>query len=222
MKVTTDACLFGAWVASKMTGGSTIRNVIDIGTGTGLLSLMLAQQLPDTNIDAIELDAGAALQATTNIHNSPFDKQIKVIQQDVLLFKPSHHYDLIISNPPFHEKQLVSPHGDKNKAHHDTSLTLIDLARVCLTMLVNGGQLALLLPFYRKDEALELLLAQGLHPSIVCDVKQTAAHSFFRTMMLLGTATKSALKQENIVIKNEDQQYTPEFVTLLKDFYLIF
>jgi tRNA1Val (adenine37-N6)-methyltransferase len=222
MKVTTDACLFGAWVASKMAGNPATRNVLDIGTGTGLLSLMLAQQLPGTHFDAVELDAGAAAQAKANVEQSPFATQIQVIPQDVLLFEATHHYDLIISNPPFHERQLPSPHGEKNKAHHDATLTLNDLARACSKMLSPNGQVALLLPYYRKDEALKLLQEHGLHPAIVCDVKQSTSHSFFRTMILSGTAHVAQVKQEIIVIKNEDQEYTPEFVTLLKDYYLIF
>ena len=222
MKVTTDACLFGAWVASKMANNSATSNVLDIGTGTGLLSLMLAQQLPGSSIDAIELDAGAAAQAEANVQQSPFATQIQVIPQDVLRFEATYRYDLIISNPPFHERQLASPHGHKNKAHHDASLTLNDLARACSKMLSPNGQVALLLPYYRKDEALKLLQEHGLHPAIVCYVKQSAAHSFFRTMILTGTAPVPQVKQEIIAIKNEDQEYTPEFVTLLKDYYLIF
>lgn len=222
MKVTTDACLFGAWVASKMAGNPATRNVLDIGTGTGLLSLMLAQQLPGSSIDAIELDPGAAAQAEANVEQSPFATQIQVITQDLLRFEATHRYDLIISNPPFHERQLASPHGHKNKAHHDASLTLNDLARACNKMLSPNGQVALLLPYYRKDEALKLLQEHGFHPAIVCDVKQSAAHSFFRTMILSGTAHVPQATQEIIAIKNEDQEYTPEFVTLLKDYYLIF
>lgn len=222
MKVTTDACLFGAWVASKTGNNAALRYVLDIGAGTGLLSLMMAQKNPGASIDAIELDAEAALQATANIAQSPFDERIQIIHQDVLHFEANKKYDLLISNPPFHEKQLASPDDVKNKAHHDATLTLNDLANTCIKLLAPGGVVSILLPFYRKEEALKLFAEQGLFPTIICDVKQSNGHGFFRTMILFGTTAEGPAAHEIITIRNAEQQYCPEFVTLLKDFYLIF
>jgi tRNA1Val (adenine37-N6)-methyltransferase len=222
MKVTTDACLFGAWIASQVSNDSGIRKVLDIGTGTGLLSLMLAQQLKDAAIDAIELDADAATQARENFEQSPFNKSIQAIHQDVLHFEAMTPYDLIVSNPPFYERQLTSPEGSKNKAHHDAALTLKDLAKASKRLLAPKGKMALLIPYYRKEEALALLKEQGLYATKCCDVKQSTTHTFFRTMLLLGTNSEASKGQETMTIKNADQEYTPEFVTLLKDYYLIF
>lgn len=222
MKVTTDACLFGAWVASKMADQTAIKNVLDIGTGTGLLSLMLAQQLPQAEIDAVELDANAADQAQANAGQSPFSHRVHVIQQDILQFQAPHQYHLIISNPPFHERQLASPDAEKNKAHHDATLTLGQLASTCQRLLQEGGSIALLLPYYRKEDAITLFQEQGFFPQATCDARQSASHSFFRTMLLFSTQPSHPVHEEVIVIKNADQHYSPEFVTLLKDYYLIF
>jgi tRNA1Val (adenine37-N6)-methyltransferase len=222
MKVTTDACLFGAWVASKMQQHGAIKNVLDIGTGTGLLSLILAQPFLNIQIDAIELEENAAQQALENVHQSPFANRIRVIHQDILCFEPDRKYDLVICNPPFHEQQLASPDSNKNKAHHDASLTLKDLAIRCRDLLSPLGSIAVLLPYYRKEEALQLFGEHGFSAAAICDVKQSHSHGFFRTMLLLSHDEKATSEMECIIIKNADQQYSPEFVTLLKDYYLIF
>ena len=113
MKVTTDGCLFGAWIAIQ--AGSkkhSLHTVLDIGTGTGLLSLMYAQKNPDAIIDAIEIDEAAAEQARENVEAFPMKNQVHVYCADTRSFSFPHKYDLIISNPPFYEKTWYPlPHG---------------------------------------------------------------------------------------------------------------
>ena len=109
MKVTTDACLFGAWVAEEDKSEKIItKNVLDIGTGTGLLSLMYAQKNSLANIDAIEIDEDAYIQAKENVAASPFAERINIIHDDIKRFTFSKKYDCIISNPPFYEKEIRS------------------------------------------------------------------------------------------------------------------
>ena len=109
MKVTTDACLFGAWVSKEMQNEKwKIENVLDIGTGTGLLSFMYAQKHHSSIIDSIEIDKEAFEQAKENAAASPFSVQINVIHGDAKAFSFSKKYDLIISNPPFYEKEIIS------------------------------------------------------------------------------------------------------------------
>src|SRR5262249_33933395 len=115
MKVTTDACVFGAWVAQDVTD---VQNVLDIGTGTGLLPLMLAQRHPSITIDAIEIDKESFEQAKENVAISPFAEHIQVINDDAKAFSSWKKYDLVISNPPFYEKELASSDHKKNIAHH--------------------------------------------------------------------------------------------------------
>ena len=112
MKVCTDACMLGAWTAGKL-GGSGINNILDIGCGTGLLSLMLSQKI-NASIDAVEIDADAAKQAGENISASPWAANIRVIHTSLQEFMPKKKYDLIICNPPFYENDLRSEHENKN------------------------------------------------------------------------------------------------------------
>ncbi len=107
MKVTTDSCLFGSWIADKIEKeDSAISNCLDIGTGTGLLSLMVAQKNAGIKIEAIEIDNDASSQAKENIASSPFSENINVIHADVKEYVLENKYDIIISNPPFYEKEL--------------------------------------------------------------------------------------------------------------------
>ncbi|MDP4263910.1 MAG: methyltransferase, partial [Bacteroidota bacterium] len=118
MKVTTDACLFGAWAAKRIrNSGDRTLNMLDIGTGTGLLSLMIAQQC-DALIDAIEIDKVAAGQAEENVTSSPWKEKIRITQGDIKYFakSSSSRYDIVICNPPFYENELVSPSHEKNIA----------------------------------------------------------------------------------------------------------
>lgn len=220
MKVTTDACLFGAWLAFQLREGKPLGNALDIGAGTGLLSLMLAQQLRGTSFTAVELDEAAATQAAENVLNSPFADKISVVQKDIALYRAPHPFNLVFSNPPFYENQLTSPLAEKNKAHHDESLTLQSLLQHAKELVADEGKLALLLPYYRKEEAIAKAAEHGFYPQKVCDVQQTPQHAYFRTMQIFGRAPASFPEKETIVIAVAPQQYSLEFVTLLKDYYL--
>src|SRR5690349_10557815 len=108
MKVTTDACLFGAWVAEQMHNEKDkVQSLLDIGTGTGLLSLMIAQK-NEVNIDAIEIDKASAEEANENIQNAPWKEHITIQHQDILEYHPGRLYDAIICNPPFYENEWTS------------------------------------------------------------------------------------------------------------------
>jgi tRNA1Val (adenine37-N6)-methyltransferase len=140
MKVTTDACLFGAWVVNKVKSEkSKIKSVLDIGTGTGLLSIMLAQKNPEIKIDAIEIDKDAAEQAKINAGSSPWKEQINIIQDDVKAFSFEKEFDLIISNPPFYENEIRSATDSKNVAHHSENLTLKELLVIIKENLTKRG-----------------------------------------------------------------------------------
>jgi tRNA1Val (adenine37-N6)-methyltransferase len=222
MKVTTDACLFGAWVAEKV--GSPplkIKNVLDIGTGTCLLSLMLAQKC-DANIDAIEIDDEAAAQATENEEACSFRNRIQVINADVKNFQFEKKYDTIISNPPFYENELKSVSSKKNIAHHGDNLSLQELLTVIKKNLNPGGLFFLLLPFKRDEEIRELVYENKMQMKQITLVRQSVNHDFFR-IMIMGTIAEDGYSEaefDEISIWDEHQQYTEEFVQLLKDYYL--
>jgi len=123
MKVTTDSCVFGAWVAGDMAREERkITTALDIGSGTGLLSLMIAQK-NDLDIDAVEIDKEASLQSQENIAASPWKDRIQVENEDARQFRGVSKYDCIVSNPPFYENELTSERKTKNIAHHSEELT---------------------------------------------------------------------------------------------------
>lgn len=159
MKVSTDACLFGAFIADWCSKQSKLpQSVLDIGTGTGLLSLMLAQKNPTAKFTAIELDELASVQAAENCANSPWHKQIKVLNQNVLQWNETENdlFDLIVCNPPFFKQHLISEEEQRAMARHDEHLTLEHLKNIAQKHLEEQGVIAFLLPFSRKEECIEL------------------------------------------------------------------
>ena len=223
MKVTTDACLFGAFVAAEIEKrklGS--ENVLDIGTGTGLLSLMIAQKNDIVNIDAIEIDKDAGEQAKENVIASQWKDRINVIEADVSSFSFQKKYELIISNPPFYEKEIRSSSETKNIAHHSENLTLKELLELIKNQLEPGGNFFLLLPYKRNDEIRKLFKDQQLYISKIIFVRQSVKHDFFRIMLKGKTNRHPGAETgiEEISIWDEKQQYTNEFTHLLKDYYL--
>jgi tRNA1Val (adenine37-N6)-methyltransferase len=221
MKVTTDGCLFAAWIASKIKNQPIKgKAVLDAGTGTGLLSLMLAQQDPDLIIDAIEIDKEAAKQAEENIAASPWKNSIHPIHSDIRVYPFSKKYDLIISNPPFYENELKSPDSKKNLAHHGNEFSLTELFSIARNQLTDTGNYYFLLPYKRKNEIQKLLLTHGLYIHEMALVKQSIAHDYFRLMICGGLKEKSPVLSNEISIRNDKEQYTTEFIQLLKEYYL--
>lgn len=219
MKVTTDACLYGAWLAAYLHRTSIIK-ACDVGAGTGLLSLMVAQANPNLHITAIELAPEATEQARENVSASIFAAQITVMEQDVLQLPCVPSYPFIFSNPPFHEWQLTASNQSKNVAHHSAGLTLEALFGQVSSMLQPDGQFALLLPYYRKKNM--LALANSYHFTALhgCDVRPSPRHEFFRTMAIFGKGTAAHISFSNMSIAGEREQYDPAFVQLLKHYYL--
>ena len=221
MKVTTDACLFGAWVAEQVKGeNSHVRNVLDAGTGTALLSLMYAQKNTGASIDAIEIDKEAFQQAQGNVEASPFAERIRVFHGDVKTFLFEKKYDHIISNPPFYESELMSGNEKKNIAHHHEGLVLEELLLLIKANIATGGFFSLLLPYKRNKEIKTLL--QDFDIKQIAFVRQSSDHDYFR-IMLTGKL-KDEIETETIIdeiaIRDNQQQYTEEFIKLLKDYYL--
>ncbi len=222
MKVCTDACLFGALVAGCKTCLSTDKqfvNCLEIGTGTGLLSLMIAQKNNALKIDAVEIDAVAAGQASENVAASPWAENIKVFNEDILRFSYEKKYDCIISNPPFFEDDLRSADKAKNNAKHNTSLNLLQLLQVVESYLSADGFFAVLLPYHRVGYFIEESEKAGLHLSKQILVKQTIKHKFFRGILFFSRK-KTPPQLMEIIIKDAEHNYTPEFADTLKDYYL--
>lgn len=219
MKVTTDACLFGAWVASEEKNSKNAERILDIGTGTGLLSLMLAQQVSG-KIDAIDIDHDAFLQASENTVHSPWKDRINMSLGDIKEIKTEVvQYDVIISNPPFYTDQLRSPDEQKNKAHHDSTLTLQELIPIMQQLLTTNGRFYLLLPFHRLADAKEIIQGEHLFISKLVLVRPSPAHAFFR-IMIQGSNVESTTSVSEMDIRMDNNEYSKLFTELLGSYYL--
>ena len=221
MKVTTDSCLFGAWVAKElqMRPGTGPEQLLDLGAGTGLLSLMIAQANPAFSIEGIEIDKECHDQAAKNAEASIWKNRINIIHGDATSYDYQKKYGVIVSNPPFYNNEWRSANERKNIAHHSGTLSLDDLCTVIKNNLSDSGVFYLLLPYKRKSEMEALLKKKNIAVTKTMYVRQTTKHSYFR-IMVAGSlhAGFGALKNE-IAIKDEAQQYTPEFIALMKDYY---
>ena len=220
MKVTTDACLFGAWVAATINQQlPSVNRLLDIGTGTGLLSLMLVQKC-NAQIDAVEIDKPTAIQAQQNFVASPWNVRLQVYNTSIQQLNPSHHqnYNFIIANPPFFDNDLKSNDTKRNLALHGASLSLEELLTAIQKLLVNDGEFAILLPYHRTDYFIEIATKKGFHLHMKNLVKQTPHHTYFRAMLWFGYKAKK-MQQTEIIIK-EKSVYSSVFAALLKDYYL--
>lgn len=226
MKVCTDACILGAWAAND-TQIQNAQSIVDIGTGTGLLSLMLAQKTK-ASITAVEIEPNAYAEALANIAQSPWPEQIKVIQNSIQDFSNNlsnnavTKFSCVISNPPFFEGDLKSPQNAKNLASHSVELPWEVLAQNVSTLLDDGGSYFVLIPTLRSYTMQKLCENNGLQLTEEVLVYNDAKHIPFRALQKFTKST-SQLGQptrSKLVIKQPDNQYTNDFVALLKDYYL--
>ena len=220
MKVTTDSCLFGAIAAESIQNSGPL-SILDIGTGTGLLSLMLLQFSPLSNIDAVEIDPAAAEQAAENIESSPWSPRARIINENILHYKISKKYDLVISNPPFYENELRSPNKERNIAHHNSDLGLKEVFTLLKDSLSPTGKGWLLLPYKRRAELRPLLQQSALSMEKLFLVRPSTRHEFFRMIICVShyrDMTETGI--EEIAIMDDNNHYTPVFSRLLHPYYL--
>ena len=216
MKVCTDACIFGAWFAAKTADYTT---VLDIGAGTGLLSLMLAQK-SNSEIHGIELDLGAYKQLKENIQQSIWKERIRVFPGDARTYAFPIKYDFIITNPPFFENDLPSASEEEQIAKHIKQLSLEELISVISRSLEPHGGFGILLPYHRWEYFNKLATENGFSLVENLLVKQTPKHDFFRSILHYSRTNDQFNPTFELTIKGEDGNYTEEFTELLKDYYL--
>jgi len=220
MKVGTDGILLGAW-----TNVTKAKNIIDIGTGTGLIAIMLAQRSSDCRIDAIEIDQPAYEQACENVKDSPWACRINVIHSSIQDFITDKKYDLIVSNPPFFivENTLVAPEKQRANARHSVSLNMDDLVSSVKRLLAPEGVFSIVLPF--PNEA-NLLIKKMEQSGFACirklRLKPTPAKAPKRILMEFSKSI-SAISEEVLVVEDKGRHgYSDKFIELTKDFYLKF
>jgi tRNA1Val (adenine37-N6)-methyltransferase len=214
-KVSTDACIFGAWTARCAQPGGP---VLDIGAGTGLLMLMLAQKHP-VAIHGIEIEPDCFQQSKENISKSKWHDRLEVFEGDAKNMDVPGPYGLVLSNPPFYENQLASPDQRKNMAWHSSKLSLGDLFTTAGGLLDNGGEFAVIVPYTRKDELSTLAASTGFHPKRSLSVRHTLTHTFTRYMVIY-TRQPSSCIDEWLEIKTADGEYSAEMIRLMADYYL--
>jgi len=215
MKVCTDACLFGAFLPKV---DNDVNRVLDIGIGTGLLSLMFAQKNESILIDSIEIDCNAFKQATENINNTVWKQNIKVILGDIKSYQTIELYDIIFSNPPFFTNDFKSHTTERNVAMHCNMLSFDELLKTVKRLLKNNGLFYVLLPFSNENIFLKTAKKYQLFATQIKRVRQTPSHNFFRSMIVFETTEKDTLETEITIKQGAD--YTAEFTNLLKEYYL--
>jgi tRNA1Val (adenine37-N6)-methyltransferase len=217
MKVCTDACIFGAWIANK---NLEVDLVLDIGAGTGLLMLMLAQQRQKAIIHGIEIDANSFEQLSENISGSKWRDRLIIHHADIRSANHLPKFDFIISNPPFHEKSLQTGSVAVDTARHSEELNLKELMIAIHNNLSTDGTFAVLLPFYRVAEFEKLAGDSDFYLQEKILIKQSPAHGFFRGILFFGRKKLQNILQEELIIEEKQGVYSTGFVGLLKDYYL--
>lgn len=217
MKVSTDACIQGA--CAKVPANA--KRVLDIGAGTGLLSLMLAQRFPEILIDAVEADAAAFEQAKENVAASPFADRIRLIHADARAFDPADKYDFMICNPPFFSNSLKGPVETRNKARHDETLSQEDLISLMQRTLKKEATACFLWPVTEYGSWKDLLIREGfqLHHNLYTRDRVHTKRTRSISTCSMNTEGETYPDAE-LIIKKDDGSYTDAFTTLLSPFYL--
>ncbi len=214
MKVGTDGVLLGSW-----TDISTTRSILDVGTGTGILALMMAQR-GQAQVEAVEIDAASARQALQNFENSPWPDRLSLFHEPFQEYVTrGKRHDLIVCNPPFFSNSLQSHDPARSLSRHDSSLNMAEFFYLSSSILNPGGRLCVILPNDKKQGALKQALINGLFPYQELEVKGSPQGKAKRVLLEFG-GKERALHRETLVIEQERHVYTREFIKLTRDFYL--
>ncbi len=215
MKVSTDACIQGAFTVVE----PQLHRIADIGAGTGLLSLMLAQRAADVEIDAFEIDEDAAAQAQTNVSASAWGNRINVLCADVTDYAFIHKYDMVICNPPFFRNSLQSPREKRNKARHGVSLSYEALAHIFKNILSPSGYASVLLPADMLQNWERICVNEGLSVWGKYYIRPTETAAFNRVVALCDRGERLPQHRE-LTVYDPNRNYTAQFVEMMRPFYL--
>ncbi len=218
MKVGTDGVLLGAWCDPS--GASRI---LDVGTGTGLVALMIAQR-SHAAIEAIDIDSLAVKEAGENFNNSPWKDRLSVIQVDFNNFirKTNEKYDLIISNPPYFENSLKCPDDSRTFARHASSLNLDSLIGGAKSILSQNGRIVIIYPSEYIDEIRKIAVSNSLQISKICFVKPMPEYDAKRVIVELTDIDYITCKETELIIEKARGDYHTDYIGLTKEYYLKF
>jgi tRNA1Val (adenine37-N6)-methyltransferase len=217
MKINTDGVLLGASVQ-----GSNLSRVLDIGTGTGVIALMLAQRFPDAQVDAVEIDAEAYQASLDNFKNSAFASRVQGYLGSFEVMEVGNTYDLIVSNPPFYTNSLHNPDARKKLARHTDYEFFDKLLAFANANLSERGQLELILPVELAAYVVKEGRRHGLHLIKLVFIKSFQDSEVIRNIISLSKQTTDTLKKEEFVIYQEKGVYSEAYRNVLKPFFLAF
>ncbi|WP_445454876.1 tRNA1(Val) (adenine(37)-N6)-methyltransferase [Flavobacterium sp. 25HG05S-40] len=218
MKVGTDGVLLGAWCPVDNNPFS----VLDIGAGTGILSLMLAQRTFAEQIDAIEIDEEAYEQCVENFENSSWRDRLFCYHAglDEFVDEPDDEYDIIISNPPFYSEDYKTTNEQRDLARFQDALPFENLVEAASLLLSENGIFAVIIPFKEEERFIDLCAEAELYPIKVTRVKGSHTTPIVRSLLAFKRYELSVLKADELVIEINRHEYTNDYIHLTKDFYL--
>jgi tRNA1Val (adenine37-N6)-methyltransferase len=228
MKVGTDGVLLGAWCPID----NNPQTILDIGTGTGLIALMLAQRTSAEHpslqgelaqqIDALEIDEKAYEQAVDNFENSPWGDRLFCYHAglDEFVDEPEDQYDLIVSNPPFYSEDYKTENEQKDLARFQDALPFEDLVEAADLLLSENGIFAVIIPYKEEERFIDLCAQVELFPIKVTRVKGSHATPIVRSLLAFKRYELSVLTADELVIEINRHEYTDDYIALTKDFYL--
>jgi tRNA1Val (adenine37-N6)-methyltransferase len=218
MKIGTDGVLLGAWAPIDTRPNS----ILDIGTGTGIIALMLAQRCDAQQIDALEIDENAYEQAVDNFESSPWSDRLFCFHAglDEFVEEPEDEYDLIVSNPPFYVEDYRSDNAQRDLARFQEAMPFEDLVEAAALLLSENGVFAVIIPFKEEEKFLELAKEYELFPIKITRVKGTHETQIVRSLLAFRRYELPVLTADELVIEINRHEYTDDYIALTKDFYL--
>ncbi len=218
MKVGTDGVLLGAWCPVDHKPFS----IVDLGTGTGVIALMLAQRCAAEQIDAVEIDEEAYEQAVDNFENSPWSDRLFCFHAglDEFMEEPEDEYDLFVSNPPFYSEDFKTTHEQRDLARFQDAMPFEDLVEAADLLLSENGVFAVIIPFKEEERFIDLCATFELYPVRVTRVKGTPDTPIIRSLLAFKRYELSTLTADVLVIETARHQYTEDYIALTQDFYL--
>lgn len=217
MRINTDGVLLAAIVTQP-----NPQQILDIGTGTGVIAMMMAQRFPDAFVDAVEIDESAAHTATTNFANSDFSSRTKAYHTAIADYTTATKYDLIISNPPYFVNDLKNPEKRKEIARHADEQFFSSLLKTAAGMLSNQGSFWLILPIKQAETLVGQAITSGLYLSKQIDICSDETKPVIRHIICLSPIPNNTTAKETFYIYESQGVYTTAYRTLLKDFFLAF
>lgn len=213
MKVGTDGVLLGAWAR----GGT---HILDIGTGTGLVALMMAQRFAEADVDAVEIDKDAAEQAMENVSSSPFANRIKVIGKALQDFKPTSSYDSIVTNPPFFSNSLHAPDSSRNMARHTVTLSFADILSFAASHLTDDGEISAIIPADYMESFSQEAFTRGMFLTRQYMIKTVERKPAKRCLVAFSKSRQDVFDNAVVVLTNKDGKRSDWHHLLTQDFYL--